>query len=306
MKVNIYEDFLKLKSLDEIKAYFFESLLKTNHSCEFFVDWRKIRNRVKKLNIELSILNALIRNQNFDDTLREILKKYPSVLPCIPLLLAVRKREIKTIDDFFADDKDIVIYEFKERQLSDEDIENILRFFDKTGLKKFLMELATFSIQDYLYGIEVGIDSNARKNRSGNVAEEIVKKIIENNCKDLKEKMTFISQRKFKDLAGVAQKIPKNLENRRFDFVVLKSDKSINIEVNFYNEGGSKPQEIVDSYINRNNELKRAGWEFIWITDGPGWNKGKNQLEIAFDLIDYVLNLKMAKIGLLKKILEEI
>jgi len=78
------------------------------------------------------------------------------------------------------------------------------------------------------------------------------------------------------------------------------------IEVNFFSGTGSKPQEIVDSYINRQNELLENGFYFIWITDGFGWKGQKNQIRKGLELIDYPLNLHFARKGLLEKILCQI
>ena len=108
-------------------------------------------------------------------------------------------------------------------------------------------------------------------------------------------------------LEEVGIDVPKDLKHRKADFILIKEPaKVINIEANFYNVTGSKPQEIVDSYINRQEELKRSGFHFIWITDGYAWKKSRNQLTKAFDKIDYLLNTKFVRDGLLIKILEEI
>jgi len=306
MKENIYLNFFKFNDLSQVKEFFFDTLLETNHDYRFFVDWEKVRENVRKFDLELNILNALIRDTAFDEKLRQILKKYPEVLPCIPLLLAVREREIKIAEDLSVEEIKISDYIFTNRSLTDEEIDQVLIFFERTGLKAFFMQLATSSLQDYLYGIEVGSDSNARKNRSGNIAEEIIKKKISKTIDDCGSEMSMIVQRKFKSLARSNLQVPRGLEDRQFDVVVLKPGRAINIEINFYNVGGSKPQEIVDSYINRQRELKQSDWEFIWITDGPGWRTGRSQLEKALDEIEFVLNLRMVNMGLLSKILKDI
>jgi type II restriction enzyme len=59
----------------------------------------------------------------------------------------------------------------------------------------------------------------------------------------------------------------------------------------------------VDSYIERQNELKNNGFEFIWITDGEGWRGQKNQIHKGFEKIDYLLNLHFVRLGLLEGIL---
>lgn len=196
MKENIYLDFLKTSDLSEVKRYFFDTLLLTNHDYKFFVDWEKVKNNVNKYQIELSILNALIRNSNFNEKLKEILTKYPEVLPCVPLLLAIHEANLDIIKDIQADDHEIIQYDFSKRKLSEEEKDQIIIFFEKTGLKKFFLELSTSSLQDYLYGIEVGTDSNARKNRSGRIAEIMLNNQIE-KIKDEADIEVIMVQKKF-------------------------------------------------------------------------------------------------------------
>jgi len=69
---------------------------------------------------------------------------------------------------------------------------------------------------------------------------------------------------------------------------------------------GSKPEEIVDSYINRQNELVRHNWDFIWITDGDVWRISENQILKAFNELDYVLNIELSRRGLLKDAISQI
>ncbi|RFT14953.1 MAG: Type II restriction enzyme MjaIII [Candidatus Saccharicenans subterraneus] len=306
MKEAIYLEFLKYPDISEVKRYFFETLLVTNHDHGFFVDWEKVKNNVKKCQIELNILNTLIRNSNFNEKLKEILTKYPEVLPCVPLLLAIHGVYLDVIEDITADNYEIIRYDFSKRKLTDEEKDQIIIFFEKTGLKKFFIELSTSSLQDYLYGIEVGTDSNARKNRSGRIAEIMLRNQIE-KIKDEPDIEVLMVQKSFKELENKGCIVPERLRDRKSDFIFMKkSGKIIDIEVNFYNVSGSKPQEIVDAYLNRQRELNEVGVELIWITDGPGWRRGLNQLEKALDKIDYILNFKLVKIGLLKKILKEI
>ncbi len=98
--------------------------------------------------------------------------------------------------------------------------------------------------------------------------------------------------------------ISSSLYNRKADFLLVGSnDRIVNIEVDFFSGTGSKPQEIVDSYINRQNELYENGFHFIWITDGYGWKGQKHQIRKGLEMIDYPLNLHFVRKGLLERIL---
>ena len=48
----------------------------------------------------------------------------------------------------------------------------------KTGLFKLLSKAKINSLLDYITGVEVGLDSNARKNRTGKVMENLVESYI--------------------------------------------------------------------------------------------------------------------------------
>jgi len=224
------------------------------------------------------------------------------VLPCLPLLIAVRELRLKIIDDLLASEFNILEYDFTPRKLSEKEVDLMVNFVIRTGLKDFLQRLSTASIIDYVAGIEVGLDSNARKNRSGGIMEDLIESLIDEVKENLKI-TRIIRQKKFATLQKFGYHIPASLKNRKTDFILVKNkNKLINIETNFYSGPGSKPQEIVDSYINRQHELRKAGLYFIWITDGPGWKSCQNQLIRAIEEIDFILNINLAKNGFLEKI----
>lgn len=187
---------------------------------------------------------------------------------------------------------------------TEEEIEKIVGFCEKAKITDLLSTIKT--LDDYLLGVEVGLDTHARKNRSGKAMEILIYPVLER----IKEKgyaTTIIYQKQFEYLERTYNiPIPEKLRSRRFDIVCLKESKQICIEINYFSDTGSKPQEIVDSYIKRQNELKEAGWEFIWITDGPGWKNQRNQISKGFREIDFILNLYFVKKGLLEEILKRI
>ncbi|KYO65503.1 type II restriction endonuclease [Thermovenabulum gondwanense] len=298
----LYLDFLNLNDQESVIEKFHETIIDTNRSYDFFTDWSKIKKHINKFKIELNIFNSLIWSKEFEKDLKKILKDYPQVIPVIPLLLAIREKNLKIIKDLNSGDFCIVNYDFNARTLSDKEIEDLVEFFNKTGLKKFFLEMGAKSIQDYAIGVEVGLDTHARKNRSGRAMEILLKPIIENISNKLGYKPLF--QKKFGYLEDKYKiRVNPSIKNRKADFILIKNNKIINIEVNFFSGTGSKPQEIVDSYIERQNELKENGFKFIWITDGEGWKGQKNQIHKGFDKIDYLLNIHFVRLGLLEEII---
>ncbi len=301
----LYFKILKVDSLEAVINKFYDTLIDTNRGYNFFVDWDKVKRHVEKYKIEFNILNTLIGSENIDTDLRKILTEYPQVVPAIPILLAIRDRKFKVVKDFIDDSSDTVTYDFRKRKLSSKDIDAIIEFFEKTGLKRFFLEMSSKSIQDYATGVEVGMDTNARKNRSGSAMEMVLKPIIDDVIAKQKSSYTMLYQKQFKYLKDNFNfKVNSSIRNRKADFIIVKDKrKVINIEVNFFSGSGSKPQEIVDSYIERQNELRENGFEFIWITDGIGWMEQKNQIEKGFVKIDYLLNLHFVRMGLLEEFL---
>jgi len=296
---------LKVSNTEDVMKIFLDTLLETNKTYDFFVDWKKVRSFVEKNKVEINILNSLLHSEDFDNELRRILRKYSEVLKVVPLLLAIRDNSVSIISEFDLEKTNVIKLDFTERDLREEEIETFVDFFKKTGLKDFFLNVADKSLLDYILGVEVGMDTNARKNRSGKVLEDFLKPIIEiiaNKCGYI-----LLTQKKFSTLKKYSININK-LKDRKADFILLKQRSEglyrvINIEVNFYNVSGSKPQEIIDSYIERQKELKEYGYEFLFITDGPAWKEQKSQLTKAFENLDYVLNTYLVRLGILEKII---
>lgn len=295
-----YKNFFHFKSLDEVVNSFSKTILTTNRTCDFFVNWKKVRNNVEKYKFEIGTLSALANSTEFDKDLRRMLSEYPKVAKILPLLIAVRDCKFDILENI--ETIDVVCLDIKD-SLSQDDIEKLIIFAKKTGIEELFKTIKV--LHDYLIGVEVGLDTNARKNRSGNFME----KIIETELENAKNKIHFdvLPKKGFKNIAKLHNIIvPNGLLNRTPDFTIKKGEKLISIEVNFYADSGSKPQEIVDSYINRQRELREAGWSFIWITDGKAWIGGTNQLRKAFENMDYVMNLSFVKKGFLEYVIDSL
>ena len=308
MQEEIYNEILNVRNNKNIIDIFFKTLLVTNRSFDFYTNWSKINENFNKYKIELYILNSLINDEKFDDSLRKILLNYPEILPVIPMLLAIRKMNLLITDNVLMSENKNYFFDFSVRKLNEVEIEEFVNFFIKTGLKDFFLTISQKSIPDFYLGIEVGLDSHARKNRSGKIMEEFILKEIKEIISKKKIHFSVITQKKYiflKEKYGY--NITSALSNRKADFLLVRNDRKIfAIETNFYSDTGSKPQEIVNSYIQRQNELKKLGIEFIWITDGYGWKKQQNQMKFAFERLDYVLNIDFIKKGLLEKIIMSI
>jgi type II restriction enzyme len=217
--LEVYRAVLGLDSLDEILRAFRDSLLDTNKGFSYFVDWSKIRKNVENLNVEINILNSLIGSKNVKADLLNIILQYPEVLPVIPLIIAVRDCEIKFID---GGDHMSKMCSFEKRKISKEEGNFLVQFCDKSGIVGLFSDFRIKNLKDYLLGVEVGMDTNARKNRSGSAMELAVKPAID----ALKEELPEIEiefQRTFKAISNKYNtRISKSLANRKSDFVIRK------------------------------------------------------------------------------------
>lgn len=264
---------------------FISELKSTISGYDFFTDFDKVRLNIKKIDKQIQVFEELIGSLNLKDDLITALKSNPELYHVLPMLIANRK------DKFYVYDEKEIYFDFKG-----EPNQNLEDFITKTGIIELFNENLISSIRDYLIGVEVGLDSNARKNRTGSSMEKTVKKFIENNGLTFFEQSTISKVNKEIELS-------EDLKRKVFDFIILKKDKIYLLETNFYSSGGSKLNETARSYVELNEAIRHVeNVEFIWVTDGQGWFTAKNSLRNAYQFIDHLFNIT----DLESKILEEI
>ncbi|NFE94329.1 DpnII family type II restriction endonuclease [Clostridium botulinum] len=311
------KSYLETESSDLVKI-FTKSLLETNRGFNFYVNWQRPATIVSQYNIELNTLNALVKNKNYDDDFKKIVKRFPTVINVLPALFALSKderenlrkgKDVLKVVNIDALEEDLLEYRFnigEEENLTEEEIEKYLDFTKKIGLKYLFTDLLEKHLIDYLIGCEVGLDSNGRKNRGGLAFELALEPIIYNIAK--KYNIEMLTQKQFKVLRKKGFEISEDIANRKADFILIKDNKIMNIEANFYGGSGSKPEEIIDSYINRQEDLRNNNIEFALITDGKKcWgNDHKPQLLKGFRHLNHMLNFNMSKNGMLEEIINNI
>ncbi len=274
----LYEK-LGYNSLEDYKKDFMNELLMTNHNFDYFVDWNKVYANLKDNLTEISILNSLnkVPEDEVENHFREILTYYPEVVPILPSILAIRYEKNKeNIVEIFDG-------EFKEYDFNDEtyNIEDIIYFSKETGLLSLFNKIT--DLYTYLVGTEVGLDTNARKNRSGTTYEFYIELLLNKIFNSYPDYQVF-SQSKVDNIDRI----------KRADFVITyKGKQKIIIECNFYNSTGSKPIEVANAYIDLQNQLNDEDLIFIWITDGQGWKKMEKTLDTTIPKVDYILNYNM-------------
>lgn len=244
-------------------------------------------------------MKSLKGSQDPQNDLLKLLSKYPEVTRVIPILVAVREGVLTLLDSLDPAISYLQL-DFSKQRYSQDELKHIVKFTNRTGLLEQICRME--STADYLLGVEVGLDTNARKNRSGLFLEQVVREAIQPILKRNKN-LSVIEQIPFNRLANdFGIPVPESSKGVKFDFVILGGDKPVNIEVNFYGGTGSKPNEISRLYSKRGPDLSDAGWKFVWLTDGQGWEKMKNLLGGAVRSIDYVINTELLRKGLLESI----
>ena len=264
----------------------------------YYIDFDKVYRNVDAIKVELNILNSLIGSKDIENDFEQLIVKYQETLKCIPLLLAVREREIYAIDG----DGEFT-YNFRKANYG---IEQYKMFMRKTGLFNLMESHILSNLVDYATGVETGLDSNGRKNRGGHLMENLVESylqkagFVKNETYFKEMKIDEIEARWGLDLSALSNQ---GKTVKRFDFVV-KTDKTVFcIETNFYTGGGSKLNETARSYKNIAVESKNIDdFSFVWFTDGRGWTSARHNLEETFDVLEHVYSIDDLENGVMGRI----
>lgn len=270
----------------------------------YYIDFEKVHRNVDNIKVELNILNSLIGSKNIESDFENLLRKYPEILKCIPLLLAVRANEI-----YCQDENGGYLFQFDFGKYSPNShayYEKYKYFMRKTGLFDLLENHIVNNLVDYATGVETGLDSNGRKNRGGHLMEDLVESYIKkagfvkgvNYFKEM-----YIHQIADKwniDLSAISNQ---GKMEKRFDFVIKTPNMIYGIETNFYGSGGSKLNETARSYKTLAWETEKInGFTFVWFTDGKGWTSARNNLEETFDVMEHIYNIEDMENNIMQQI----
>lgn len=268
----------------------------------YYIDFEKVYSNVESIKVELNILNSLIGSRNIENEFKQLLKEYPKTLKVVPILLAKREKEIKITDA-----EGEFLFNFNKPNYT---IEEYTKFMRETGLFDLLEKHIINNLVDYVTGVEVGMDTNGRKNRTGDAMEDLVESYLVKyglvkGVSYFKEMTKSEIEEKFNlDLNCISNQ---GKTEKRFDFVLYVNNHVYACECNFYGSSGSKLNETARSYKNLAIESKQVeGFTFVWFTDGVGWNTAKHNLEETFDVLETIYNLKELDEGALEKLLNPV
>lgn len=255
---------------------FMSQLQETNQTLDFFCDFDKISQNVEDIKLSLCMLNSLIGSTDLRKSVETIWNRDKSAFDVMDILIAVR-----------SEGKKMVLNSLGQCVVLDslfESVDGVMEFLENTGLAEVFKSKKINDLVDYVFGIETGLDSNARKNRSGHVMEGMVARILNENGIFYRQEVYSSEWPEITKVLGDDEK--------RFDFVVETKTKTYLFEVNFYSGGGSKLNEVARSYSDIAPKINSVpGFEFVWITDGIGWRSAKNKLQEAYNIIPSIYNL---------------
>ena len=254
---------------------FMSQLQETNQTLDFFCDFAKISENVSEVEMSLNTMNYLIGKDDLSHAIQEIWQRDSKAFEVLSILIAVRDEGKKPVVD--SNGNVVLLKSYFESPIK------VVEYLTETGLADLFQSRRIKNLVDYVFGIETGLDTNARKNRSGHIMENTVAKIFKEYGITFQQEV-YLSV--FPELSVLGT------DEKRFDFFIETSSKRYLMEVNFYSGGGSKLNEVARAYTDLAPKVNSVnGFEFVWITDGIGWKSARNKLEEAYNTIPSVYNL---------------
>lgn len=139
--------------------FFLQSLKISNRALGFFTDWQKCLKNKNEISIALNHLNFLLGKdtKELKSCVKSLFEEYPKAFNVLNILIAVRNKDEIALD---ADGNFYPLHSYLEND------EKVYQFICQTGLEQIFCNRNIKDLNDFVFGIEVGLDSNARKNRS--------------------------------------------------------------------------------------------------------------------------------------------
>ncbi len=271
---------------------------------DFYCDFPKIKNNTFNIKVSLNILNSLLWEKDIEAKFLELVKTYPETRWVLPILLAVREKfsiclnkNTKVIENvYFLFDKKI--------ELTKEIEEKLITFFNESWLKNVFENKHISNLNDYVFWIETWLDSNARKNRSGTLMENLVLDFIIDFCNN--KWFAYKDQATAKWMSeNWWVNVESDKSSRRFDFAIFTWEKVYIFETNFYGWGGSKLKSVAWEFNYLYKFLQNQWIQMFWVTDWLGWKTAMKPLEETYNSTDWnIYNLEMLRSGILDELIK--
>lgn len=152
------------------------TLKETIKSWDYFVNWKKVIHNYREVERSLNLLNTLVGKENIEEEALALLTDYPQIIGVVPALLAEREKKISLL--VTPNNFDARRFDFSKPMPAKDGV----LFLKESGFLKLISDRSIKSIPDYFIGVEVGLDSNGRKNRSGTSMENLVEFFVKDIC----------------------------------------------------------------------------------------------------------------------------
>ena len=299
MEHNVFE-YLNL-SAEEKLDFFLNTRSTLKFLPKYWINFDNVRKNINLYdNPDLYTLDYLIGRT--DEELKDFFYSRPELLKLTPKLLGIRdarmKKGVLEVEDIEGD------YELNFREIEESKLDLYIEFIYKSGLVWIFKKGVQKSIHDYAVGVEAGMDSNGRKNRSGDRGELYLEELL-NSIAESREWLVY-GQTTGKTVDELYEiNLGDKFSNRRFDGSLFDPErqKLYLFEINNYSSSGSKIKSTATEFKDLHNRLSRTNHEFIYVTDGVGWDNNKSQLLAALNYIGKVFNYKMIENGYLEELL---
>lgn len=288
-------------SADEVFEFFMANLNRSICIWDWFINWQKVYRNVDLLAVDLNTFNFVAGSDDTEARMLTLLRKKPSLIRVIPILIACRLKSFVLLTKFEVGDMspESFAFAFTDEPTAGQ-VEAAVRFARESGVCEMLKRIK--SVPDYVMGVEVGLDTNGRKNRTGTSMETIVGRLLKPVCEENGYGLlSSASPKRIKQEFGVEIRLA--TASRSFDFAIYTKKRLFLIETNYYTGGGTKLKSVAGEFTELHSVLNEQGHSLIWLTDGQGWLTARGPLRDAFNRMDYVLNLKMVGLGVLEGIL---
>ncbi len=260
---------------------------------EYFVNWDKVFRNTREFEIQLNLWNFLLGKDDFDSEFLALLENHPEIVRSLPSLVVrdgASSSSFSLVEDISDLNAPEAKFDFSIPASTEELRVSALNFVKRSGLVRLFARDGVKNLVDYVLGVEAGVDSNARKNRSGTAMEAVVGEYIRSLTDS--HQLEFIEQATPQAIkAKWSFEVPVDKSSRRFDFAISDGARLVLMEVNFYGGGGSKLKATAGEYIGLGELVAVPNVEFVWVTDGEGWKTSLLPLKAAFEKLNYVWNL---------------
>lgn len=280
------QDYTKDEFTDEFKS----TVLFSAIDARSYIDWGEITSQVEQFVDQLANLEQLedLSDDEFKTELKSLLEGGLGNVPMYQLcfrLLGVGKSK----DDFVVREGIWKTGEGATVEVDNYGADHLSKILLQAGIRRIVE--GDYDIKSLLTGIEIGLESHARKNRQGEQHEMLLEKELKAICDTLVDaghQVELVSQYKID--------YHKSEGSKTVDFALLELGRPIIVfEANCYSAQGSKPSAIKRSYETVAKKMEKDGVEYVWITDGYAWKSSLGRiLDAAFASHPNLYNLKMA------------